>query len=130
MVSKSDGYQPHRGDIVVFQSYYTVGAEQAIALSQESHFFVKRIVAIEGDQLEVRNGQLWVNGEPQLEEYLPEPIRYELPAQQLRQGELFVLGDNRNFSFDSHVWGTLPVQDIVGQAYRISWPPERNQPLV
>lgn len=129
LVSKSANYRPERGDIVVFRSHYTVGEDSTVAESEESHFFVKRLVAVAGDQVEIHRGQLWVNGQPQVEDYLPEPIRYELPAQQLQAGELFVLGDNRNFSFDSHVWGMLPAQDLVGHAYRISWPPERNQPL-
>ena len=129
LVSKSANYQPERGDIVVFRSNHVIGEGGTVAESRDSHFFVKRLVALEGDQVEISQGKLFVNGQPQVEDYLPEPIRYELALQQLLPGELFVLGDNRNFSFDSHVWGTLPAQDVVGHAYRISWPPERNQPL-
>ncbi len=129
LVSKSASYQPERGDIVVFRSHHAIGNDNSLAESKESHFFVKRLVAMEGDQVEVARGQLVVNGQPLVEEYLPEPIKYEMAPQVMPPGQLFVLGDNRNFSFDSHVWGTLPVRDVVGHAYRISWPPERNQPL-
>lgn len=129
LVSKSSSYRPERGDIVVFRSHHAIGAGGTIAESEESQFFVKRLVAIEGDQLQITKGQLIVNGQPLQEAYLPEPIAYELEPQQLLPGQLFVLGDNRNFSFDSHVWGALPAADVVGKAYRISWPPERNQPL-
>ncbi len=129
LVSKSASYQPKRGDIVVFRSHHVIGEGGKVAESQKSHFFVKRLVALGGDQVEIIQGQLWVNGQPRVEAYLPESIRYELAPQQVPPGELFVLGDNRNFSFDSHVWGTLPTRDVVGHAYRISWPPERNQPL-
>lgn len=129
LVSKSADYRPERGDIVVFRSHHAIGEGGTVAESLESHFFVKRLVALGGDQVEITQGRLLVNGQPQVESYLPEPIRYEMAPQQLPPGELFVLGDNRNFSFDSHVWGTLPARDLVGHAYRISWPPERNQPL-
>ncbi len=129
LVSKSANYRPERGDIVVFRSHYAIGEGGTVTESEESNFFVKRLVALGGDQVEIVQGQLLVNGQAQVEDYLPEPIRYELAPQWLPLGELFVLGDNRNFSFDSHVWGTLPAEDVVGHAYRISWPPERNQPL-
>ena len=129
LVSKSSGYRPERGDIVVFRSHHAIGEDGTVAESEESQFFVKRLVAMGGDQVQIAQGQLILNGQPLQEAYLPEPIAYDLAPQQLLPGQLFVLGDNRNFSFDSHVWGTLPAADVVGKAYRISWPPERNQPL-
>ena len=95
----------------------------------EGQFFVKRLIAVGGDRLRITRGQLWVNDQPWVEPYLAEPIGYELPELVIPPGQLFVLGDNRNFSFDSHVWGTFPVEDLVGRAYRISWPLERNRPL-
>jgi len=129
LVSKSNRYRPERGDIVVFRSRYFIGRDNTVAESEESHFFVKRLVARAGDQIEISQGQLLLNGLPLNERYLPEPIGYEMPPTVLLPGQLFVLGDNRNFSFDSHVWGALSTQDVVGKAYRISWPPARNQPL-
>jgi len=129
LVSKSNRYRPERGDIVVFRSRYFIGRDNTVAESEESHFFVKRLVAMAGDQIEISQGQLLLNGLPLNERYLAEPIGYEMPPTVLLPGQLFVLGDNRNFSFDSHVWGALSTQDVVGKAYRISWPPARNRAL-
>jgi signal peptidase I len=129
LVSKSARDLPQRGSVVVFRSHHTIGEGGQVVDVPESQFFVKRLVAVGGDRLKITAGQLWVNDQPQLEPYLAEAIAYELPELQVPPGELFVLGDNRNFSFDSHVWGTLPAENLVGRAYRVSWPLERNRPL-
>jgi len=86
---------------------------------------IKRIVAIEGDTVEVRGGRLYVNGELQEELYTNEPAEYVLPALQVPAGQVFVLGDNRNHSFDSHYWGFLPAKNIIGHAIFRYWPPTR-----
>lgn len=86
---------------------------------------IKRIVAVEGDTVEVRGGRLYVNGELQEERYTNEPADYVLPAMQVPVGQVFVLGDNRNHSFDSHYWGFLPAKNIIGHAIFRYWPPNR-----
>lgn len=107
-----------RGDIVVFENP-----------TEPNHFFVKRLMAMGGDQIAIRAGQLLRNGQSLHEPYLQEAIAYSLPATSLPPGQCFVLGDNRNSSYDSHLWGSLPCSKILGKAYRINWPLERNQPL-
>jgi signal peptidase I len=109
-------YQPKIGDLIVFNSPQKRG-----------QYFVKRIVGLPGDRLETRNNQLLRNNQPQLEPYLPEPIHYTLAPQTIPPDRLFVLGDNRNRSYDSHVWGSLDRSAIIGRVYRISWPPERSR---
>ncbi len=90
-------------------------------------FLVKRIVGMPGDRVEVFSKRLVVNGLPVNEPYLREPIDYQLPPTTLPEGEVFLLGDNRNESEDSHVWKHgVPVTDIVGVVRYIYSPGDRR----
>ena len=86
---------------------------------------IKRVVAVEGDRVQVRGGRLYVNGQPQDETYAPEPMRYSLRAIVIPDAHVFVLGDNRNRSLDSHVWGPLPCRLLLGRPFCTYWPPSR-----
>ena len=72
--------------------------------------------------MQVKSGQLFVNGEARIEPYINEPPRYQLPKLVIPPDNVFVCGDNRNNSYDSHVWGPLPVKNIVGRAALKYWP--------
>jgi signal peptidase I len=78
-----------------------------------THFF-KRVVALAGDTVVVRDEQLLVNGEPIDEPYIKEPMRYSFLERQIGPEQLFVLGDNRNNSADSHIHGPISGEIIVG----------------
>lgn len=91
-------------------------------------YLVKRIVGLAGDVVEVRNGCLIVNGDPVAEPYLHERMTYELSPVRVGPDEVFLLGDNRNHSYDSHIWkrGVL-IEVIMGSVRQIYSPRSRMQ---
>lgn len=105
---------PKRGDIIVFR--YPV---------DPSRDFIKRVVALEGETVEVKQGYLFVNGRRLDEPYLPKQAMSDFAPKKVPPGNFFVMGDNRNNSDDSRVWGPLPRQNIIGKAFVIFWPPGR-----
>ena len=104
-------HPPQRGDIIVFDSPSNPGRD-----------FIKRVIAIPGDTVEIRDGQVYINGEAIDEPYISEPPEYTYPLTQVEEDEYFVLGDNRNHSSDSHIWGMVPRENIVGRAWICYWP--------
>ena len=84
--------------------------------------FIKRVMAVPGDTVEITNGSVVVNRKKVDESYIANPASYDLPPETVPNGNYFVLGDNRNNSFDSHVWGYVPEENIIGQAMLTYWP--------
>ncbi|MEO0540979.1 MAG: signal peptidase I [Cyanobacteria bacterium P01_A01_bin.105] len=125
-VSRTPQYQPRQGDIVVFLP--PVSAIQKLEINPET-LFVKRIVGLPGDQVQVAKGQVWVNRQPLEAPYASSPT-YTVDPITIPPETYFVLGDNRNESGDSHLWGMLPRANILGQAYKIYWPPSRVRSLL
>jgi signal peptidase I len=105
-------HSPNPGDIVVFNP---PDVPQLSAVSKDNAF-IKRVIGLPGQQVRLHQGQVYLNDQPLKENYLAEPIRYELPSFVVPEGQVFVLGDNRNYSNDSHVWGFLPRENIIGRA--------------
>lgn len=104
---------PQRGDVIVFEPPNRPGED-----------YVKRIIGLPGETVEIRAGQVFINGEPLAEPFQPMQGTYTMPnAVTVPDGQVFVLGDNRNNSNDSHNWGTLPLENIVGRAWLSYWPP-------
>jgi signal peptidase I len=86
--------------------------------------FIKRVVGLPGDVIELRKGVLYVNGLRVDESYLQEPFRDDesYPAHEIAKGYYFVLGDHRNSSNDSRTWGEVPEKYIYGKAVFRFWP--------
>ncbi len=105
---------PERFDIVVLK-----------APGQGDELLIKRIIALPGERVDIRNGQVYINGEKLDDPYgqgETQPGRYgSLTVPPLH---VFVLGDNRNHSNDSRSFGPVPIDDIVGHAWFSYWPPE------
>jgi signal peptidase I len=107
--------EPVRGDIVVF--IFPVNPQEDL---------IKRVIGLPGESISVHNGLVSVNGVPLSEPYIAAPPAYD-GDWVVPEGQLFVLGDNRNDSRDSHQWGLLPIENVIGRAMVIYWPPEQWQ---
>lgn len=109
--------EPQRKDIIVFKPPNRKNAPD----------YIKRVIGLENEVLEVRDGKVFINGNPIEEPYIPAEQKpdYQWGPQKIPEGNLFVMGDNRNNSEDSHAWGFLPKKNIVGKAFVIFWPPGR-----
>lgn len=110
-----------RGNVVVFHSPV-----------DEEKDFIKRVIGMPGDEVSVRDGTIYINGQPLDEgEYLPSDF-YTSPGSFLEDGEVvvvpqdsyFVIGDNRSFSADSREWGFVDHSDIIGRSLLVYWPLE------
>ena len=106
-------HAPERGDIVVLNP----------PADQGTIPYIKRVIGLPGDDVEIRDGRVWVNGVALNEPYISGPPAYQ-NRWTVEAGDYFVLGDNRNNSSDSHAWGLLPSGNIIGKAVFCYWPPE------
>ncbi|MFN2138668.1 MAG: signal peptidase I [Candidatus Promineifilaceae bacterium] len=101
---------PEPGDIIVFRH------------PRNELNLIKRVVGLPGDNVRIENGTVWVNGVALDEPYIADSPNYngnwDVPPD-----NLFVLGDNRNNSSDSHSWGFLPEENLLGKALFVYWPP-------
>jgi signal peptidase I len=101
----------NRRDVVVFQP----------PIEAEKEPYIKRVIGLPGDTVRVTNGVVYINDLPLQESYEAAPPSYN-GEWKVPQGRVFVLGDNRNNSSDSHLWGMVPVDNIIGKAVVVYWP--------
>jgi signal peptidase I len=105
--------EPQRGDIIVFEDPHDA-----------SRKLIKRVIGLPGEEVEIQQGQVYIDGQMLDEPYIDGPGHYSVPASFIPAGEYYVLGDNRNNSSDSHSWGALNGDRIVGKAWLSYWPPD------
>ncbi len=109
--------QPRRGEIVVFEPTGTTPNEDRL---------IKRLIGLPGETLEFRNQAVYINGQELIEPYLNEPCQSRLCPDKiwkLGSNDYFMMGDNRNHSRDSRVFGSIKREQIVGRAIMRWWPP-------
>jgi len=110
---------PQRGDIVVFNPTETLRTEGF------HDAFIKRVVGLPGDKIQVKGGQVYVNDCPLQEKYIAAKPDYHFGPVTVPPDSYLVFGDNRNNSYDSHYWGFVPRHDIIGRAIVRFWPLNR-----
>lgn len=117
---------PERGDIVVF------APTEELERQKFHDAFIKRVIGLPGEKIEVKGGRVYVNNKPLTEDYIGEDKRpqYQWGPQVVPQGSYLVLGDNRNNSYDSHYWGFVPRDKIIGRAIVRFWPMDRVGEIV
>lgn len=111
--------EPSRGDIIVFHA-------------TKERDYIKRVIAVGGDKIEMKEDQLYLNDQPVDEPYLDEfkqqalnegyPLTGDFGPIDVPEGEIFVMGDNRRNSKDSRAIGTVPLDSVVGRADVVFWP--------
>lgn len=102
---------PGRGDIIVF--HYPPDPEREP--------YIKRVIGLPGETVKIENGEVFVDGNPVREPYIKASPAYQ-GIWSVPEGHLFVLGDNRNSSSDSHSWGMVPLDNVIGKAEAIYFP--------
>ena len=105
---------PQRGQVIVFNPPFG-----------SAHPFIKRVIGLPGETLEIRDEKVFVNGIPLQEEYVMAPLNYTMPTTKVPENEYLVLGDNRNNSNDSHSGWMVPRDNIIGKAWFTYWPPSK-----
>lgn len=131
--------EPERGDVIVFDSPLVTHHEgesfvsavvrnigEALGVSTPDTALIKRVIAVGGETVEIRDNQVFVDGVAIPEPYLRSGS--DMPPFgpiTVPEGEVFVMGDNRNQSEDSRRFGPIPVGDIIGRAFVRVWPPSR-----
>lgn len=102
-----------RGDIIVFQ---------APVAAMEDKDLVKRVIGLPGEKVEIKNSKVYIDGKALNEPYIGSPVNYEYGPITVPEDSYFMLGDNRGASKDSHVWGFLPSDKILGRVWIRYWP--------
>ncbi|MDY6805781.1 MAG: signal peptidase I [Cyanobacteriota bacterium] len=114
--------EPTNGDIIVFEPP-DILQQQGYSKDQA---FIKRIIGLPGQTIDIKNGLVFIGDRPLEEDYIAElPDYFWQGPVTIPEDQYFVMGDNRNNSNDSHIWGFLPKENIIGRAVFRFWPFER-----
>lgn len=102
---------PQRGDVIIFTSK-----------NNPDENLIKRVIALPEETLEIKDGTVYIYDEPLEEPYIAEATNSDFPSIEVPEGEYFVMGDNRNHSNDSRVWGTISRESVIGKVWLCYWP--------
>lgn len=103
-----------RGDVVILDPPEVLNSDK---------YYIKRVIGLPGETVEMKEGKVFINDRPLSEPYLPEELNYTFGPVEVPADSLLVLGDNRNNSYDSHLWNAWLTRDrIKGKAFVIYWP--------
>lgn len=118
--------EPKRGDILVFKPPFPLpGDNPVMSFLGLDELYVKRLIGLPGETVEVKGGQVLINGEPLDETYIKEKPQYTYGPVTVPAGKLLMLGDNRNSSYDGHEWGFVDESAVRGRGVFRFWPPSR-----
>ena len=112
-------HPPRRGEVIIFHFPRDITRD-----------FVKRVIGVPGDEVEIRRGAVYVNGVELDEPYITHPSEASMPRLIVEPDSYFVLGDNRRASNDSRDWGAVPAENVVGRAWVSYWPLDRFHTLL
>tara|TARA_Y100000589_G_scaffold99616_1_gene94155 strand:+ start:289 stop:864 length:576 start_codon:yes stop_codon:yes gene_type:complete len=124
-INLKDNLDKLRDSIIVFNPPETLikaGYDSDIAL-------IKRVIGVPGDEVEIKEGILYLNNKAQNKYITDKNINYSMSPIKIPANSLWVMGDNRNNSMDSHIWGPLPSEKIIGRAILRYWPLNQFGPI-
>lgn len=110
-------HAPQRGDVIILRP--------PMSTDTNAIPFIKRIIGLPGETIDIRNGEVRINGVKLTETYLNEPPNYTYRLDKVPDNQYFVLGDNRANSDDSHRGWTVPGENVIGKAWLTIWPLNR-----
>jgi signal peptidase I len=111
-------HPPQRGEVIVL-----------IPPGNPTKDYIKRVIGVPGDKIEIKQGKLYINDKPVTEPYIMPGGAQSFGPVRVGPDELFVLGDNRGASADSRVFGMLPMKNVIGKAWLSYWPPRSWGPI-
>jgi len=120
-----NNFSKFKNQIIVFNA-----PDQLLEIGYESNIaLIKRVIGVPGDKIEVKEGMLLINDLVQDKYPMDRNINYSLGPIIVPEQTLWVMGDNRNNSLDSHIWGALPYEKVIGKAIFRYWPLNHIGPI-